>query len=333
MAKLSKKALELLNTPATRQDSVDVLNSQLAQNAYYNKLKKHTHIDFHEPYYKGEENLYKNERDIEHELNNARYILGASDNDLKREYKLLNTSPQELRKKAAQYIKYAKSEGKDKYHYLDLVTGAINFDAPFALYNSKIKPKGINIKNFVDSNVPGNSVKTWEYDPLAVTPVDMLTLEQKKLREELYGPQSYSKGNLTNANQSYSKGNVTNTKKPDLEKIDLEKIDLEKIDLEKIPYKQLKELKSDYTNNPELYVTNSNKTKAEYTPEHYIDIVDINGKNPQRIPFESLEDKASYLKQNPLLKLDQYTYADSKRRGDSKPKLKTETLAVLKKKK
>ena len=311
MAKLSKKALELLNTPATRQDSVDVLNSQLEQNAYYDKLAKYLQRKpVRRKYSKNDENLYKTDFDIKNELENSRNMLKNADIDSKLEYDVLKTTPQELREKAAQYIKYAKSEGKDKYHYLDLVPPLLNYDAPFALFNSKIKPKGTIYRRF-DLDIPGGSVNTWEYDPLAVTPVDMLTPEQKKLREKLYGPQSYSKGNVTNTNQT----------------------DLEKTDLKEIPYKQLKGLESNYNDNPKMYVTNSNKTKTEYSPEHYIDIVDINGKNPQRIPFESLEEKASYLKQNPLHKLGQWTYVDSKRRGDTKPKLKTDTLAVLKNKK
>lgn len=317
MAKLSKKTIELLKTPATRQDSVDVLNSQLAQNAYYDKLKKHIVSTQTKPYTDLMEKLVKRGSDVKDELINSRNILNNPDFYSKYEYDKLKKSPQELQKKAAQYINYAKSEGRDKYHYLDLIPGAINFDAPFALYNSKIQPKGWISRSF-DNSVPGAVVNTWEYDPLAVTPVDMLTPKQKKLREKLYGPQSYSKSNVTNVNQTIK---------------NLDQAELDKIDLEEIPYKQLKGLESNYNDNPEMYVTNSNKTKAEYTPEHYIDIVDINGKNPQRIPFESLEEKASYLKQNPLHKLGQWTYVDSKRRGDSKPKLKAETLAVLKNKK
>ena len=297
-----------------------MLNSQLAQNAYYDKLKKHIESTQTKPYTDLMEKLVKRGVDVKDELINSRDVLNSPDFYSKYKYDKLKKSPQELQKKAAQYINYAKSEGRDKYHYLDLIPGEINFDAPFALYNSKIKPKGWISRSF-DNYVPGAVVKTWEYDPLAVTPVDMLTLEQKKLREKLYGPQSYSKGN--NINTKTINQTINNLDQPELDKIDLEEI----------PYKQLKGLESNYNYNPEMYKTNSNKTKAEYTPEHYIDIVDINGKNPQRIPFESLEDKASYLKQNPLLKLGQWTYADSKRRGDTKPKLKTETLAVLKNKK
>jgi hypothetical protein len=322
MAKLSKKTIELLKTPATRQDSIDVLNSQLAQNAYYAKLKKY--LDKkpeREKYSKDIEDYVKKKVFVDQELENSRYILNNPETQKKIEYDKLPITVNQLKQKAAQYIKYAKSEGKDKYHYLDLIPGAINFDAPFALFNSKIKPKGIITREF-NLNMPGAAVSTWEYDPLAVTPVDMLTPEQKKLREKIYGTQSYSKGNVLN------KINKINKINPVLENIESN----ENIDLNAIPTKQLEELNYISNEQPEMYSVNSKPINVEYTPEHYIDIVDISGKNPQRIPFESLEEKASYLKENPLLKLDQFTYADSKRKGENK-KLKPETLAILKKKK
>lgn len=315
MAKLSKKTIDLLKTPATRQDSIDVLNSQLAQNAYYAKLKKYlTKEPEKEKYSKEIEDYYKDKEFIDQELENSRIILKNPETQKKIEYDKLPITVNQLKQKAAQYIKYAKSEGKDKYHYLDLIPGAINYDAPFALFNSKIKPKGTINREFV-YNMPGGAVSTWEYDPLAVTPVDMLTPKQKILREKTYGPQSYSKGNFLNKIN------------PILENIELN----ENIDLNAIPTKQLEELNYISNEQPEMYSVNSKPTNVNYTPEHYIDIVDISGKNPQRIPFESLEEKTSYLKENPLLKLDQFTYADSKRRGENK-KLKPETLAILKNK-
>lgn len=311
MAKVSKKTIELLKTPASRQDSVDVLNAQLAQNAYYDKLKKYLKKPVSRyDYYPETEKLFMDEHDINNELENSRDMIAGKDIFSER-YKELNVNKKDLVNKAAQLLKYAKSEGRDKYHYLDLVTPLLNFAAPLALFNNKIKPKGTISRDF-DLAIPGGSVTTWEYDPLAVTPVDMLTEEQKKQREKIYGPQSYSKRNTT---------------KPVLENIQSN----ENIDLNTIPSKQLKELKTDFIEQPEMYSTKSNK--VEYTPEHYIDVVDIQGKNPKRITFESLDERRKYLKENPLLKLDEYTFADSKRRGDLNKKIKPETLALLKNKK
>jgi hypothetical protein len=66
-----------------------------------------------------------------------------------------------------------------------------------------------------------------------------------------------------------------------------------------------------------------NKKVSVEEPEHWLDITEPNGKESKRMYFESKEEKESFLKDNPMLRIGQNTVA----------KIKTETLEYLKKKK
>jgi hypothetical protein len=277
MAKLKKETIELLKTPATRQDSIDVLNSQLAQNNYYKKLKKYlVGTEKRKPYAKSEEEKYKLISDNKNEILNSNEIITDPENAYNLyNYKILNSNKNDILKKAFKMLKYAKTEGKDKYHYLDLVSPMLNFDAPLALFNSKIKPKGTIAR--VYDNIPGNQVTTWEYDPLAVTPVDMLTHEQKMLREKIYGPQSYS------------------TNQEELKTIASKKLENESIEKNSIHPIELK-----------------NKKVNVNEPENFLDISEPDGKGTKRMYFDTREELEKFQKENPMLKTGSFSRAKIK---------------------
>jgi hypothetical protein len=66
-----------------------------------------------------------------------------------------------------------------------------------------------------------------------------------------------------------------------------------------------------------------NKKVSLKEPEHWLDITELNGKGTQRMYFESKEEKETFMKENPMLRIGQNTTA----------KLKPEILQMLKNKK
>ena len=62
-----------------------------------------------------------------------------------------------------------------------------NLASPFALIDSRIKPQGEVSYSSTNRDYPGGSVRVFDYDPLAITPWDMLDEKQRTQRIKTYG--------------------------------------------------------------------------------------------------------------------------------------------------
>ena len=187
---------------ATRADSLAVLNSQLALNKFYDKEVKSGRIKKTKFPYLYSSNQLKNEiKDLNKEnLNFYREQIKLRDRSgtgtFDDRYKqFFNLTPEQVKKLEYQGLGKTKSSNSDKAYYRDMITPMQNLQAPFALIDSRIDPQGQIDYTSSSASYPGGDVIVYDYDPLAVTPFDMLTPQQQKLRLEKYGtsgvPKSY----------------------------------------------------------------------------------------------------------------------------------------------
>ena len=187
---------------ATRADSLAVLNSQLALNKFYDKEVKSGRIKKTKFPYLYSSNQLKNEiKDLNKEnLNFYREQIKLRDRSgtgtFDDRYKqFFNLTPEQVKKLEYQGLGKTKSSNSDKAYYRDMITPMQNLQAPFALIDSRIDPQGQIDYTSSSASYPGGDVVVYDYDPLAVTPFDMLTPQQQKLRLEKYGtsgvPKSY----------------------------------------------------------------------------------------------------------------------------------------------
>ena len=211
--KIGGKCVPAGNQP-TFQDSLDVYNMQMKQNAYYDKHKKY----------------FRNQK-IHKDPNVIKFYTGAlSSGEIRREsiitlrndynqakdtYNFYVTNgkvPAHMRgkekenwekavkkniadsKKKMQQIRSAIEEHypsrNNKHYYKDVITGAIDPNAPTSYYNEQIKPQGLmerdanrHLGNFFD----GVNVTTLYYDPLAIKPAKLLSDKEIIERFKKYG--------------------------------------------------------------------------------------------------------------------------------------------------
>lgn len=177
---------------ATRADSIAVLNSQLALNKFYDKEKKAGRIKPTKSSFvfgntsgdlmnlnNQNLNFYRGNIALRNNLRSGLY-----DKDYKNFY---NFTPQQIAKLEGQGIAMSKLSTGNKAYYRDLITPLQNLAAPFALIDSRIKPQGMIDYQYLKQDYPGGNVQVFDYDPLAITPWDMLNASQKTQRINKYG--------------------------------------------------------------------------------------------------------------------------------------------------
>jgi len=180
---------------ATRQDSLDVAYQARNTLAYYQNPKfgynmKKEGISSYELGWLN--NLYKNhpayleiEEEVKDNIFNYKHTPGnlihyenwKNANGIKTKQDIVA-----LGNKAEYYL---NKKTKDKYPIWDMITPALDLAAPPVLYDRRISPQ-YTWRGESDFS-PGASVKIPYYDPIAVTPWDMLTENQLKTRIKKYG--------------------------------------------------------------------------------------------------------------------------------------------------
>lgn len=201
------KAQKGKQVTASRADSLAVLNSQLKLNKFYDNEVKHKRL-------KKTTSLFPHDTDLKF-LNKAnlsfyreqilnrdqkKRLSGENTNLYDDKYKkFFNLNSDQVSKLEMQGIAKTKSSTNNKAYYRDLITPMQNLASPFALIDSRIKPQGVAWYSPKDIGYPGGEVNVYDYDPLAVTPFDLLSDADKKLRVKKYGnsgvPQSYFNNN------------------------------------------------------------------------------------------------------------------------------------------
>ena len=191
---------------ATRADSLAVLNSQLALNKFYDKELKAGRLKKDKFPVPPSTDRFKNTiKDLNKEnlefyreqiKFRAKNPYGNNQGTYDDQYKrIFNLTPREVKKLEEQGLIKSKSNTNNKAYYRDKITPMQNLQAPFGLIDSRIIPQGQVDYRSSDMNYPGGDVTVYDYDPLAVTPFDMLTDAQKKERVKKYGtdgvPKSY----------------------------------------------------------------------------------------------------------------------------------------------
>lgn len=167
----------------TAQDSLNVMNSQLKLNQFYDNERKLGRLKFN---YKIP--FRKKQSYSSNELNNKnlKFYRDAikrrqdyNDSGYDEEYKkLFNLSPSDVSRLEYQGLSKTKSGNNNVQYYRDLVTLKQNLASPFAMYDDRIEPQNIISYDPIRGNgtrYPGGLVKLYDYDPIVVKPAAMKT--------------------------------------------------------------------------------------------------------------------------------------------------------------
>ena len=115
---------------------------------------------------------------------------GSTWDDIYKE--LFNMSPEQISQLENKGLGQTKSSSEYQEYYRDLVTPLQNLASPFALVDKRIAPQRLIHYEPGEKhlNYPGGSVSVYDYDPILIKPVNMLTPEEKALRIKKYGKAS-----------------------------------------------------------------------------------------------------------------------------------------------
>jgi hypothetical protein len=190
---------------ATRQDSINVINAAKAVDAYYASLMKkgwYSKKDVLKIPTSLTQNEFKKSMDrvkehsistYENDIESAR-ILGEPDMYYRNMYPKRDLS--QYLSEVEKSMSDTKKGSGTKYYYKDLLPSIIDPVAPSTLIDTRIKPQFIveyrakYPRDRKRSPVGGSVTALYTYDPIATTPVDLLTPSELKRRQELY-PDSF----------------------------------------------------------------------------------------------------------------------------------------------
>jgi hypothetical protein len=224
----SKPPVKKEESQASRQDSIFLLNSVNALNKYYQTDGFHDPIsekdktDVVEMSFFGEEEKDNLKTYIEYFKNFKKYGVNSP-----AYIDYLSRDPSMTPIKYLNLLTSAITQTKDgnphRSYYRDLYPSKIDIEAPAAVVDNRIKPQGfmkynasknptsVKAKQFEDNNRklerlgepkngPAGSVSGfYYYDPLAITPWDMLNESQRKQRVKQYGTSGTPLDNKTNS--------------------------------------------------------------------------------------------------------------------------------------
>jgi len=288
-------------TPATRQDSLAVLNSQLALNKFYERELKAGKITKKSFDYHGEEAFYPKAKDIQ-SLNKdnldfyrdaiklreaGRNQSGPYDEYYKKFFNLNSKQVKELEYKG---LGKTKASNNNKAYYRDTITPMQNLGAPFALLDARIAPQGEVEYDPIDIRYPGGKVSVYNYDPLAVTPFDLLTDDQKKLRVKRYGtdgcPRSYLDKTTPKAKSSSSSPQQTVLSKdtPQVEGVNLQPTGIQndfKLEADIPQLRQQERIPKSY-NITDIYRTPTGEGQTDYKINNPSELRDLPKENWKR---------------------------------------------------
>ena len=178
------------NVPTTA-DSTRLYNSQMALNKFYEnemkagRIKKDYASDF---YGIIDEDLRKENLDFYRTLIKRRSNKLYTFDDLYK--KIFNLSPEQVSKLENKGLGQTKSGSEYQEYYRDLITPMQNLASPFALIDKRIAPQRRISYSPKSSDYPGGNVDVYDYDPILIKPVNMLTPEERALRIKKYGKNS-----------------------------------------------------------------------------------------------------------------------------------------------
>ena len=184
----------------TRQDSLDVMNSQIALNRFYDnevkngRLKKRSQYESSNGFYIDKNlndknlNFYRTQiKDREEREKNGARQTGTYDDKYKN---IFNLNPSDVSKLEYQGLGKTKSSNTYKKYYRDLITPMQNLASPFALFDTRIRPQHLISYSPNEYDYPGGEVSVLDYDPIVVKPADLKTKADwdyvKKNYPELY---------------------------------------------------------------------------------------------------------------------------------------------------
>jgi hypothetical protein len=156
---------------ATRADSLEVLNNTKQLEDYFKS--------------------YTFRESIPVEKNND-WINRLDDSRSKFNSITVRNTPQGTR--SVTLDEYYKPVDKNKFYQMEMADATLDTRAPMSLFDRRIRPQeklSVAYNNPKDS-MHGNYTTIYKYDPLAITPFDMLSDADKKLRIQKYGVPSPS---------------------------------------------------------------------------------------------------------------------------------------------
>jgi len=173
------------NGMATRQDSIDVTNSAKAVNTYF---KNRGYRDMGKGVFLPSKGEFLNIMSQNKEL--LRQMMADG------EYPITNRSANRIlsdtEDKSFKMSDYYQEIDKNKFKQRELAAGRLDLRSPFPLYDKRIEPQFrqdyYNMTEF--DSMKGDMVEMYQYDPLATTPVDMLTPLELIARKQKY-PNSF----------------------------------------------------------------------------------------------------------------------------------------------
>jgi LysM repeat protein len=178
------------NGRATRADSLAVLNNSLKVRDYYEKSRNYSKGpssrtgNLHEGFTENGVTHYPDDAFMS--LNNILRLIGTS-GEFKTAYptssgkKIIGDLPTSL---------YYKNIDENKFYQREKEAGILDTRAPMQLFDRRIQPtsrahyNNVNSKDIMYNDV----VDVYGYDPISVTPWDMLNPAQQKERLKKYGP-------------------------------------------------------------------------------------------------------------------------------------------------
>ncbi len=173
---------------ASRQDSIDVMNSAKDFFTYYkNRGYKNKGIDnvFMEDYLS---DMEASREDLNNRLKNK--VFPFTSRSMKEKLGWGENQPVDKNFKMDDYY---QNIDKNKFKQRDLVNKTVDLRSPMPLFDRRITPQ--TRTSYVNENrsdkLAGDHVSTYTYDPIAVTPVDMLTPLELIARRHKY-PDSFS---------------------------------------------------------------------------------------------------------------------------------------------
>lgn len=158
----------------TRQDSLNLLNSSKAVLDHYKKQNYLTEVY---PVY--DRNVHR-DNDLTYTDFLKRLSAGAWP-QTQRGYGFQSEGPSIL------VGEYRKNIDKNKYKQRDNANAIIDLNSPMPLYDRRIKPSlGISASK-TTGDMAGDQLSIYTYDPLQVTPWNMLNKQQQLERQKKYG--------------------------------------------------------------------------------------------------------------------------------------------------
>ena len=178
MPPIKKKPISLPPVRPTMQDSLDIYNNSVKVKNYYNN-----------PNYK--KNAFLSNKLGEKTFNQ----LDKANDFFNYELKQVKTDKGKLEKPSS--IEYRKNIDKNKFYQREFANAILDTRSPMQLFDRRIVPQFYFTFDNTNKNdnLHNDAVVLYQYDPIAVKPVSMLTPKERKLREQKYGSISKTKPN------------------------------------------------------------------------------------------------------------------------------------------